>query len=130
MERGAGAAAAAKRRNVVLLPTMKTEGIQYARLKRRRRLDSPEFLVNAMATHLNENELKCLREIALADGEVESRIPQASLAKLLKFGLVETRNMLTLWITWRGRQWLAVEAPELARNDVSKPVKYSVLAHS
>ena len=83
-----------------------------------------------MAANLNENDLKCLREIAVADGKVESRIPQASLAKLLKFGLVETRNMMTLWITWKGRQWLAVKAPELANNDVSKPVKYAVLAHS
>ena len=54
----------------------------------------------------------------------------ASLAKLLQFGLVETRNMMTLWITWRGRQWLAIEAPELGENYISRPVKYAVFADS
>jgi hypothetical protein len=83
-----------------------------------------------MGEKLSRNELKWLREIALADGKVESRLPQASLAKLLKFGLVETRNMMTLWITWRGRQWLAIEAPELSENYISRPVKYAVFAGS
>jgi hypothetical protein len=83
-----------------------------------------------MTEKLNANELKWLREIALADGNVESRIPQARLAKLFKLGLVETRNMMTLWITWRGRQWLAIDAPELVAGDVSRPVRYAVLADS
>ena len=68
-----------------------------------------------MPDKLSAYELKWLRGIAVADGNVDSRIPQLSLARLLKFGLVESHNMLTLRITRRGWKCLTLAAPELAR---------------
>ena len=79
-----------------------------------------------MTEKLNANELKWLREIAVADNNVERRIPQLSLAKLLKFGLVESRDMLTLRISHRGWKCLNIVAPECA----GKSIPYGLAADS
>ena len=79
-----------------------------------------------MTEKLSANELKWLREIAVADSNVERRIPQLSLAKLLKFGLVESHDMLTLRISHRGWKCLNIVAPERA----GKSIPYALVADS
>ena len=70
------------------------------------------------------NDLSWLREIAIADGSAEHCIPQSSLARLLKFGLVESRDMLTLRISRRGWKCLNIVAPKRA----DRPIPYAVVA--
>jgi hypothetical protein len=60
---------------------------------------------------ISADELQWLREIALAESNVERRIPQLCLAKLLKFGLVESYDMRTLRISLRGWKCLNITAP-------------------
>jgi hypothetical protein len=79
-----------------------------------------------MTEKLNANELKWLRKIAVADSNVERRIPQLSLAKLLKFALVESRDMLTLRISRRGWKCLNIVAPERA----GQSIPYALAADS
>ena len=79
-----------------------------------------------MPDKLSANELKWLRGIAVADSNVDNRIPQLSLARLLKFGLVESRNMLTLRITRRGWKCLTLAAPELAAKRARRPIPYAL----
>ena len=79
-----------------------------------------------MTDKLSANDLRWLREIAIADGNAERRIPQSSLAKLLKFGLVESRDMLTLRISHRGWKCLNVVAPKRA----GRSIPYAVVADS
>jgi hypothetical protein len=67
-----------------------------------------------MTEKISADELQWLREIALADNKVERRIPQLCLAKLLKFGLVESYDMLTLRISLRGWKCLNITAPARA----------------
>ena len=81
-----------------------------------------------MPDKLSAYELKWLRGIAVADSNVDNRIPQLSLARLLKFGLVESRNMLTLRITRRGWKCLTLAAPELAAKRARRPRPYALVA--
>ena len=67
-----------------------------------------------MTEKISADELQWLREIALADNKVERRIPQVCLARLLKFGLVESYDMLTLRISLRGWKCLNMTAPARA----------------
>ena len=79
-----------------------------------------------MADTLSADDFRWLREIALADNDVERRIPQVSLAKLLKFGLVESRDMLTLRISRRGWRCLNNVVPIRA----GKSIRYALTADS
>jgi hypothetical protein len=79
-----------------------------------------------MTDKLSVNDLRWLREIAIADGNAERRIPQSTLAKLLKFGLVESRDMLTLRISRRGWKCLNIVAPKHA----GRSIPYAVVANS
>ena len=79
-----------------------------------------------MTDKLSANDLRWLREIAIADSNVERRIPQLSLAKLLKFGLVESRDMLTLRISRRGWKCLNNVVPIRA----AKSIRYALIADS
>jgi len=81
----------------------------------------PEFI---MTDKLRVDDLRWLREIAIADGRAERRIPQSTLAKLLKFGLVESHDMLTLRISRRGWKCLNVVAPISA----GRSIPYAVVA--
>ena len=81
-----------------------------------------------MTEKLDPNDLRWLREIAVADRNVERRIPQLSLAKLLKFALVASRDMRTLHITRRGWRALTVAAPELAEKRSARAITYALVA--
>ena len=81
-----------------------------------------------MTEKLDLEDFKRLREIAIADSNVERRIPQLSLAKLLKFALVESRDMLTLRITRRGWRALTVAAPEFAEKRSARSIRYALVA--
>ena len=83
-----------------------------------------------MIEKLNLNDVKWLREIAVADSNVERRIPQLNLAKLLKFALVSSRDMLTLRITRRGWRALTAAAPELADKRSARAIRYALVADS
>jgi hypothetical protein len=74
---------------------------------------------------LSAEELQWLREIALAESNVERRIPQVCLAKLLKFGLVESYDMRTLHISLRGWKCLNITAP----GRTGKTVPYALSSH-
>jgi hypothetical protein len=79
-----------------------------------------------MTDKLSVYDLRWLREIAIADGNAERRIPQSTLAKLLKFGLVESRDMLTLRISRRGWKYLNIVAPKRA----GRSIPYAVVTNS
>ncbi len=79
-----------------------------------------------MTDKLSADDFRWLREIALADSDVERRIPQLILAKLLKFGLVESRDMLTLRISRRGWKSLNNVVPIRA----GRSIRYALTADS
>ena len=81
-----------------------------------------------MTGKLSTDELKWLREIAVADSKAENRIPQVSLARLLKYGLVVSYDMLTLRITRRGWKCLAVTAPDVAGKHDGRAIRYALVA--
>ncbi len=82
-----------------------------------------------MTEKLDPKDFKWLREIAIADSNVERRIPQLSLAKLLQFALVESRDMLTLRITRRGWRALTVAAPEFAAKRCARSIRYALVVN-
>ena len=81
-----------------------------------------------MTEKLSANELTWLREIAVTHSDVERRIPQLSLARLLKFGLVESYDMLTLRITHKGWKCLTIAVPELADKRAGRSIPYALAA--